>query len=137
MKPCSRQFTVQAAIIGGLSYSISIMLVKISILAFYLRISPDRNLKIIIYTAVAVTIAYSIPMATIGFYACNPMEKYWDITITTGSCINQYAVYLFSASMNIATDVIILVLPIFMLWNVHIPRRQKFGIVFILMTGGL
>jgi hypothetical protein len=113
------------------------MLVKISILAFYLRISPDRNLKIVIYTAMAITTTYCIPSATIGLYACNPMEKYWDITITTGSCINQYAVFLFSASMNIATDAVILVLPIFMLWNVHIPRRQKCGVVFMLMTGGL
>ncbi|PVI03760.1 hypothetical protein DM02DRAFT_652348 [Periconia macrospinosa] len=127
----------KAAIIGGLSYTLAIMFVKISILVFYLRISAARNLKIVIYTAVAITIAYSIPLATIGFYACNPMAKYWDITITTGSCINQYAVYLFSASMNIATDVIILVLPVVMLWKVHIPRRQKVGIIFMLMTGGL
>ncbi|KAH8724209.1 hypothetical protein GQ44DRAFT_802375 [Phaeosphaeriaceae sp. PMI808] len=131
----NKNFGKVSTIVGGLSYSVSIMLVKISILAFYLRISPDRNLKIVIYTTVAITIAYSIPMATIGFYACSPMEKYWDITITTGSCINQYAVYLFSASMNIATDAIILVLPIVMLWNVYIPRRQKFGVVFILMAG--
>ncbi|KAF2183603.1 hypothetical protein K469DRAFT_581953 [Zopfia rhizophila CBS 207.26] len=120
----------------GLSYSLSIMFTKISILAFYLRLFPQKELKIVIYTAMAIVTAYSIAAGSEPFYACKPIEKYWDITITTGSCINQYEVFLFSASMNIATDTIILVLPIIMLWSVHIPRSQKFGVVFMLMTGG-
>lgn len=36
----------------------------------------------------AIATAYSIPAATVGFYACNLMEKYWDMNITTGECIN-------------------------------------------------
>jgi hypothetical protein len=39
--------------------------------------------------------------------------------------------------MNTATDGVILVLPVFMLRKVRLPKWEKIGLVLVLMTGGL
>jgi len=70
-------------------------------------------------------------------YTCRPMAKYWDLTITTGSCINWVKVSVFSSVMNAVTDFLLLLLPIIFLRNLRLPRKQKIGVMLVLMTGGL
>ncbi|KAF1960635.1 hypothetical protein CC80DRAFT_403355, partial [Byssothecium circinans] len=43
--------------------------------------------------------------------------------------------WLSNAAVNVATDITMMFLPIFMLWHVQIPRRQKIGLLAIFMTG--
>ncbi|KAH7114142.1 hypothetical protein B0J13DRAFT_394553, partial [Dactylonectria estremocensis] len=122
----------------GTFYGMSIMLTKLSILAFYLRfIIESGKLRGIIYATMVITILYSIIASFVWVYACQPLEKYWDLTITDGSCINFLRVTIFSGVMNTVTDLIILFLPVMILWGLSIPKRQKIGVIMIMMTGGL
>ncbi|KAL6405978.1 hypothetical protein AUP68_10533 [Ilyonectria robusta] len=123
--------------ITGTFYGMSIMLTKLSILAFYLRfVIESGKLKGIIYATMVITILYSIIASFVWVYACQPLEKYWDLTITDGSCINFLKVTIFSGVMNTVTDAIILLLPIMILWGLSMPKRQKIGVTMIMMTGG-
>ncbi|KAH7118448.1 hypothetical protein EDB81DRAFT_817534 [Dactylonectria macrodidyma] len=124
--------------ITGTFYGMSIMLTKLSILAFYLRfVVESGKLRGIIYATMVITILYSIIASFVWVYACQPLEKYWDLTITDGSCINFLKVTIFSGVMNTVTDAIILLLPIMILWGLSMPKRQKIGVIMIMMTGGL
>lgn len=114
------------------------MLTKLSILVFYLRfVVESAKLRGIIYATMVITILYSIIASFVWVYACQPLEKYWDLTITDGSCINFLKVTIFSGVMNTVTDAIILLLPIMILWGLSMPKRQKIGVIMIMMTGGL
>lgn len=84
-----------------------------------------------------IVVLYSLPATFEWVYACQPMAKLWDLTITHGSCINFHAIFIFSGAMNTATDFIILLLPTVILRSLRLPRRQKIGVYFIFMTGGL
>ncbi|KAH8696952.1 hypothetical protein GQ44DRAFT_665978 [Phaeosphaeriaceae sp. PMI808] len=122
--------------ISGTFYVISIMLTKLSILAFFVRFVPLGNLQVIIYITMAIVAIYSLVTSFQWVYACRPLEKYWDLTITGGSCINWLKIGVFSGVMNTITDSIILILPVIILRNLRLPKWQKISIIIVLMTGG-
>ncbi|KAH8723496.1 hypothetical protein GQ44DRAFT_308032 [Phaeosphaeriaceae sp. PMI808] len=111
------------------------MFSKMSILILFLRSLPQRPKKVI-YTTIAIVILYSLIGSFGWVFYCQPVEKLWDLTITHGSCINWSKINIFSGIMNTATDSVILLLPIFMLRKVQLPKWEKIGLVLILMTGG-
>lgn len=121
----------------GVGYGLSIMLTKVSILVFYLRFSLHRAFRIVVYADMAVVILYSLVGTFEWLYACKPISKSWDLTISTGSCINQVKLFIFSGAMNTITDVVTLILPVIMMWGVQLPLRQKIGVIFVFLTGGL
>ena len=82
-------------------------------------------------------IGYSLVGALMFLYACQPMAKFWDKTITSGSCINLRALGIFYGVSNTVTDFALLLMPVFCFWKVRIPIRQKIGLALIFMAGGL
>ena len=117
-------------------YYLSIMFSKLSILILFLRYLPQKP-KIAIYITIVEVVLYSLIGSFEWLFACQPVEKFWDLTITGGSCIDMLKFNIFSGVMNTVTDTIILVLPIFAVRNLHLPKWEKFGVGIILMTGGL
>ncbi|KAH6668450.1 hypothetical protein B0J14DRAFT_165038 [Halenospora varia] len=116
-------------------YGLSIMFSKVSILVLFLRFLPQRPKKTI-YATITVVVLYSLIGSFHWLFACRPLEKFWDLSITRGSCIEWSKINIFSGVMNTATDTVILLLPIFMLRKVRLPRWEKIGLVLIVMTGG-
>ncbi|KAH8725720.1 hypothetical protein GQ44DRAFT_615290 [Phaeosphaeriaceae sp. PMI808] len=117
-------------------YGISIMLTKLSILTFFIQFIPWGNLRLTIYITMVIIILYSLVGSFQWVYLCQPLEKYWDLTITGGSCINRLKMFIFTGVMNIATDAIILILPVLILRGARLPIKQKISIMIVLMTGG-
>jgi len=113
------------------------MLTKVAILIWFLRFIQGRKLRKCVYATIVVVVLYSLVATFEWLYACRPMAKLWDLTVTHGSCVDFNKIYIFSGAMNTATDLIILLLPTAILWNLQLPRRQKFGVLGIFMTGGL
>jgi hypothetical protein len=112
------------------------MFSKLSILVLFLRYMPYKP-TMIIYATMGTVVLYSF-VASFGWvFACRPVEKFWDLTITNGSCVDWGKVNIFSGAMNIATDTIILILPIVMLQKIRLPKWEKIGLLIVLMTGGL
>lgn len=56
---------------------------------------------------------------------------------TKGTCMNIEALLLATAVLNIATDILILVLPMPIVWHMSIPKAQKIAVSFIFLMGGL
>ncbi|KAI9681320.1 MAG: hypothetical protein M1817_002603 [Caeruleum heppii] len=123
-------FTIEQPI-----YTIAILFAKLSVLCFYLRISPQQSFRIAVFTMMAIVIGAYVPTSFISILSCNPAAQTWDLTVTGGKCINKPVFYIATASINVATDVLMLLLPWPMVWNLQMPRRQKIGLVFIFLTG--
>ncbi|KAH8702869.1 hypothetical protein GQ44DRAFT_783444 [Phaeosphaeriaceae sp. PMI808] len=118
-------------------YGISIMLTKLSILTLFIRFVPWGKLRVTIYITMVIVILYSLVGSFQWVYACRPLKKYWDLTITGGSCINWLMIPVFSGVMNTTTDATILILPVLILRGLRLPMKQKIGVMIVLMTGGL
>ncbi|CAK3852960.1 integral membrane [Lecanosticta acicola] len=112
-------------------------LAKFSLLLFYRKLSMDRWFKYSVYGVMAFVISYSIALAFSLIFACTPLERNWDITITAGSCVNKGRIYLATAGLNAATDVILLILPTPMIWQLSVPLVQKIGLACIFGIGSL
>jgi hypothetical protein len=85
----------------------------------------------------AIVVLYILPSSFHWVYDCKPLEKYWNLAIAGGSCIDRTKTFVFAGVMNSATDAVILLLPVLILKRTQLPTRQKIGVMIVLMTGGL
>lgn len=122
--------------IAGSFFGVSIMLTKLSILTLFLRFVFGK-LRIVIHVIMVIIVLCTLVASFDWVYSCRPLQKYWDISITEGSCIYRLKIPIINCVMNTATDVAILILPALILRNLHLPTKQKIGIILVFMTGGL
>ena len=84
-----------------------------------------------------VVIAYTLANGLTFLYMCAPMRKWWDYSVQGGYCLDSYAAFLAAAVMNSVTDVVLLLLPIWLLWPLRVRLRKKIAVGLVLMPGGL
>lgn len=68
-------------------------------------------------------------------FACNPIQRSWNITITDGSCIDRPKLYIAIAALQILSDVGLIVMPIPMIYELQMPSRQKIGLLLMFVVG--
>jgi hypothetical protein len=119
-----------------LTYALSISFAKMSVLAFYLRISPDQNFRRAVYTLLGIVIAYTITYIFLMVFRCEPVAYNWDLTLD-GKCIDSLIPMMTLSVANILLDTVVLLLPVKVVLPLQIPRRQKLSLVLLFTTGGL
>ena len=113
------------------------MFAKIALCLFYRRSSEARWFQISISATMGFTIGYSIALILAFIFSCDPIEKSWNITITEGHCLNKGILYLVHTSLNAATDLATLLLPIPVIVQLTLPAMQKVGAVLMFVIGSL
>ncbi|KAH9219720.1 hypothetical protein DL95DRAFT_482812 [Leptodontidium sp. 2 PMI_412] len=113
------------------SYTISATLIKVSFLAFYLRLFPDRALRVATYIAIFVSASFGIATLLTGALQCIPISMLWDFS-QPGHCININLFYFANAGIHILTELLIYILPMRTLWKLHLPLRRRLGLCAIL-----
>ncbi|KAK0104925.1 hypothetical protein ONS95_005188 [Cadophora gregata] len=119
---------------GAVTYNMSTLFTKVAILLFYLRLSTDFHFRCVTYAVMFVAVGYSLAGGFAFLYLCRPLPKYWDFSIP-GECSNFGAAFLAGAALNVATDISLLLLPLWLLHPLKLPLKQKIGVTLILMTG--
>ncbi|RYN39484.1 hypothetical protein AA0114_g11267 [Alternaria tenuissima] len=110
---------------------------KLSLLFFYLRLSHIQWFRLCVYASMFVVVGYNIALVFPLIFACTPFRRNWDVTITEGSCIDRTPLYMATAVLNMATDILLLILPIPMVVKLQMPRAQKAGLICIFGVGSL
>ena len=118
-------------------YGIGTMFIKSSILLFYLRFPCERRFKIVTYLVLFVVCFYSLFGAFSFLLMCRPVESYWDMTVPRKCLGSKACAFLVTGIFNVATDYTILLLPIWLLKPLRLPKKQKIGVTLLLMTGSL
>ncbi|KAE8348544.1 PTH11-like integral membrane protein [Aspergillus coremiiformis] len=117
-------------------YNGSLAFTKFSILFQYLRIFPDPRFRTACHVVLAIVATYSTWAVVSGYLNCVPIARFWDRSIP-GSCLSFEFVWFFNASMNIATDLTLLILPMPLLSQLQLPRLQKLALMGVFAIGGL
>lgn len=117
-------------------YNASLAFTKFSILFQYLRIFPLQSFRLACYIVMAIVATYSTWAVVSGYVTCVPVAKFWNHDLP-GHCLNFEAVWFFNASMNIATDVALLFMPMPLLSQLQLPRVQKFALMGVFAIGTL
>ncbi|TVY78177.1 hypothetical protein LSUE1_G007121 [Lachnellula suecica] len=124
-----------------LLYVVTTAVTKLSIGAYFLRLSSRKYQIRVVYTTLAVVMVFSTMYFFFLLFQCTPINYLWtqfssdDIE---GSCLRSpilanvtYA----HAAMSAITDWAFGILPIFFVWGMQMNPRTKFSVVLILSLG--
>lgn len=129
--------------LGELFYNAIIMLTKVSLVFLYLRIwskdSASKAFRVSCWTIIGLLNAIWITGALVIIFQCTPINYTWlRITGTvTGTCIHIEPFTYAYGAINIATDVLVFILPIHGLLKLKISWQKKFGLCSVFLVGFL
>ena len=113
-------------------------MVKISILLMYRRIFDTEAFKRATLVVGTACVAWAIAAIFCLIFQCHPFSGLWNPELTfTSKCINLQSYYRAVASSNMALDIIILCMPLFMVWRLKLEASQKLMLSGIFALGGL
>ncbi|RGP69579.1 hypothetical protein FSPOR_4683 [Fusarium sporotrichioides] len=119
-------------------YAISLTFIKLSILAFFLRIFPDQKFRRMVRGTVAVILLMSVIYLVIFVLQTVPLRRFWEgwkEKHPAGFSLNSNALATSHAGLNVALDVWMLILPMTQLWKIGIKPKKKLGIMSMFGVG--
>ena len=66
-------------------------------------------------------------------FRCHPLRKYWDVKIDC-NCVDATNIFLADGVISVLSDFTILLLPMPLLWKLHLSKKRK--VKFVLVFGG-
>ncbi|PYH40806.1 uncharacterized protein BP01DRAFT_350536 [Aspergillus saccharolyticus JOP 1030-1] len=119
-------------------YISSLALAKIALLMLYHRLLNLISIwNYIIYGMAVFIVAYSVALTLALIFACNPIAKSWDVTIPGGSCISRPGIYMATAVTNTLSDIVLILIPLPVVFQLTLPLVQKVGICCMFFVGCL
>ena len=119
-------------------YTASATFIKLSLLTFFIRLSTGAKFLALVYVVVFIVISFGISSIATVLLQCLPLSALWDAEkMATAHCIRVTDFYYANAAINITTDVMILLLPLKILWGLHMPLRQRISLCGLFGLGGL
>jgi len=118
-------------------YSLCLGFTKLSMLLFILRLHPSGAFKwyrYAIFGCIFFVGSFMLSSFVVTIMTCSPIRGVYDTSIQT-SCLNRRAILFSISSLNVFTDVLIVLLPIPMVLRVHIPLRQKVALSVVFCMG--
>lgn len=125
---------VQLLVVYEIVYSCCVSTVKMSMLAFYLRVFVNKGLRRATVAAMVFTMTWSIANIIQVFLICRPFARSYDPSVP-GTCGDQIASFIAIGSFNVVTDCIILSLPLTTIWNLKMKTPAKLGLTGVFLVG--
>ncbi|KAJ5999602.1 hypothetical protein N7481_000011 [Penicillium waksmanii] len=108
-----------------------------SILALYLRLFPNKSLRISVFTCMgflSVSVLILIPMV---IWQCNPIYASWQLDARNHArCLSISGVAYANAAINIATELTIVAIPLPVLRKLQVKRGKAISL-YVLFGAGL
>lgn len=109
-------------------------MVKLSILTFYYRVFVTPAFRRIVLGTITFIALWVLTITIVLALECRPIQKFWDPTVP-GECFNLVAVSYFTNITNLVTDVWIFLLPIPVIWGLHMSNNKKLGLCGVFTIG--
>lgn len=116
-------------------YIITISLIKVSILIFYLQVFPSRSFRIQCWSVMAFCVGSSFAFTIVTIFQCHPVSYVWDKNQSRGHCINFNSVTWANGGLNILQDVLIVALPISEVRKLQLGQKRKIGLYVMFGLG--
>ncbi|KAK3313020.1 hypothetical protein B0H66DRAFT_384076 [Apodospora peruviana] len=117
-----------------LIYTTTITTVKLSVLFFYLRVFVNKGLRLGVKLAMGLVLIWTLGNLLQVFLICTPFAATYDPSVH-GHCGNQVASYIAIGAFNVATDILVLALPIPTVWSLHMSVTAKLGLTGVFLIG--
>ncbi|KAK1993530.1 hypothetical protein LX36DRAFT_642928 [Colletotrichum falcatum] len=129
--------------VANASYQMSTAFIKISLLFQYLRIYDQPSfMRRACICALVFIILWAIPFTVLSWFPCYPVRAYWDWAVpATRWAYGSLDPKIFSvtyeshAAVNIALDMLVLVLPVPLYFQSSMPLKSRLGLLALLTMG--
>ncbi|MCJ1304771.1 hypothetical protein MMC08_007584 [Hypocenomyce scalaris] len=114
----------------------AVTLIKTGILILYWRIFARKQFRWAIYAVEAFVVA-SFLIGVFGFtFQCSPVDAFWDHS-KQAKCIDQDPFNIAISVFFLASDIIIYIMPMPIVWGLHTSTRRKVELSFVFLLGGV
>lgn len=120
--------------VAQIFYKININMTKASILLLYLRIFIIKPFRVVCWVMLGIILSYMTASVFVSIFQCAPLPRAWDKSIP-GTCISITMNWYANAGFSIATDVIILLMPMPIIYSLRLQRNQKVGLMVVFALG--
>ncbi|KAH9990140.1 hypothetical protein F4779DRAFT_610148 [Xylariaceae sp. FL0662B] len=135
LSPPERYQALKYFYLCQITYKSCINLTKAAILLLYLRIfNGIRWFKWTCCFVLTCVVMYCVASVTATIFQCTPIDKAFDKSIE-GACIDNGHFWFANAGFSIATDIIILVIPMPLVYALQIPKVQKIALIMVFTLG--
>ncbi|KAI1211921.1 uncharacterized protein F4807DRAFT_458126 [Annulohypoxylon truncatum] len=112
---------------------------RLPILMLYLRIFGEtRGFRIACYVCLALVFAVSLVAIPLLSYYCAPFpSEGWHSLAVFARCKNILNWAIIQGGLDIFLDLYIFILPLPIVLRLHMPKRQKLGVLAVFLTGFL
>ena len=130
---CDTVQTLEASVI---TYTLTISMVKISILLLYRRIFTTPHFKRATLVVGTACIAWLIAaLLCLAFQCRTNAERYSADALFSNQCIDLKTYWIAVTGSNLVLDLIVLCMPLYIVSNLKIPTRQKIWLCGIFALG--
>jgi hypothetical protein len=115
---------------SDLLFIVTIYLAKLSLILFIMRLTPSYKTLYFCYGFVVALTLWMLGTVFLLAFQC-PLPQPWDfMPLRLEKCAVDIARLYFSiGAVDILTDLIVIVTPAVIVWNVQISRRQRFTVI--------
>lgn len=120
-----------------MTYQLSVVLTKISILLGYIRVFQHSKIQLASKITIGLVVIYWLYGFLSIMLGCKPVSFFWDQSTVDGYCILSVAFWLSYAALNMVTDVIIIIIPMPALSTLHLARKAKLWLISVFALGSV
>jgi len=136
LSPTDSVFVLRAFWLVQMMYKFSLQATKISLILFYVRIFHHIAwFKKISYATIGFLLTYLVTTTIVSILQCRPIKKAWLGDEEPGTCINLPMFFVFNGAIALATDLIVLGLPLPLVWGLQLPLGQKLSLIPVFGIG--
>ncbi|KAK2589500.1 hypothetical protein QQS21_012821 [Conoideocrella luteorostrata] len=135
------QLILKLLIVIQITYAVCMALLKVSICLLYVRIFPQRWIKICSYGIILLSASWALYTILLGLLICRPIAALWEPK--SGTCGDENAGYSSVSAVELVIDVFIILLPLPVVWRLNMTTVSKIattslfclGLITIVVTG--
>lgn len=115
---------------------VTLAVVKISILLLYRRIFTTRTFLRVNLAVGCLVLSSATAIALAAVFRCNPIADAWAHQARSG-CFDTRTFYVTTKAIDFFTDVLVLLLPMPMVWQLHLPLKKRVFLCILFAIGSL
>ena len=129
--------------IDHICYIIGILFAKLAVLILLFRIfGIDSRLRWVCFVLGPIIFLWSFISAVMSIFRCRPIIAGWSLQYNWAhphgsKCLDRIKLVTVFGWYNIISDFILILLPMPILWGMHLSWRKKIGVAVVFATGGV
>ncbi|KAJ0157986.1 hypothetical protein CTA2_12584 [Colletotrichum tanaceti] len=118
-------------------YVFVLLLAKLSLVVFYLRIFTVPRFRVAAYALIGFLVLGQIVIGFLTVFSCHPIELFWNRDIHTGGCLDVNRLAYANSALAIVQDLVILALPVAMLPGLQMSLGKKISVATVFSLGSV